>query len=120
MDPFSQEVQHVLNVAREEADRLRHTHIGPEHLFLGLLNEDQSVAESVLTQQGITLDAARDHIATLPAASASSTTAPVDGRLQVIKLLVEQLRLSTRSNPTCTEVQHLGAGPRGDIPSSLG
>jgi ATP-dependent Clp protease ATP-binding subunit ClpC len=96
--PFSREVQHVLNGAREEADRLRHTHIGPEHLFLSLLIEDQSVAASVLNQQGIRLEAARDHIAMQPPTpSPSSTTAPVDGRLQAIKLLVEQLSRADRS-----------------------
>jgi ATP-dependent Clp protease ATP-binding subunit ClpA len=102
--PFSQEVKHVLNVAGEEADRLRHTHIGPEHLFLGLLNEDQSVAASVLNRQGITLDAARDHIAMQPAASASRTTAPVDGRLQVIKLLVEQLSHADKNGSEAWEL----------------
>jgi ATP-dependent Clp protease ATP-binding subunit ClpA len=106
---------------------LRHTHIGTEHLFLGLLSEDQSVAASVLNQQGITLEAARDHIAMQPAAvSPSNTTAAVDGRLQVIKGLVEQLShaerngrdavelvtRSTRSSPTCTDVPHLGAAVR--------
>jgi ATP-dependent Clp protease ATP-binding subunit ClpA len=95
--PFSRETQHVLNGAREEADRLRHTHIGAEHLFLGLLSEDQSVAASVLNQQGITLEAVRDHIAMQPAAaSPSSTTAPIDGRLELIKLLVAQLSHADR------------------------
>jgi ATP-dependent Clp protease ATP-binding subunit ClpC len=61
--PFSREVKQVFIGAQEEADRLRHTHIGPEHLFLGLLREDQSVAASVLNQHGITLEAARDDIA---------------------------------------------------------
>jgi ATP-dependent Clp protease ATP-binding subunit ClpC len=95
--PFSREVRHVLHDARDEADRLRHTHIGPEHLFLGLLTEDQSVAASVLNQQGITLEAARDHVAMRPAAaSPSSATAPFDGRLQMIKLLVAQLSHADR------------------------
>jgi ATP-dependent Clp protease ATP-binding subunit ClpC len=103
--PFSREVQHVLNGARLEADRLRHPHIGPEHLFLALLIEDQSVAASVLNQQGVTLEAARDHIATQPVASSpSSTTAPVDGRLQAIKLLVEQLGHADRSGREAAEL----------------
>lgn len=36
--PFSREVQDALNGARDEADRLRHRHIGSEHLFLGVVN----------------------------------------------------------------------------------
>jgi ATP-dependent Clp protease ATP-binding subunit ClpC len=103
--PFSREVQHVLNGAREEADRLRHTHIGPEHLFLGLLGEDQSVAASVLNQQRITLEAARDHIAMQPAAAPpSSSTVSVDGRLHAIKLLVEQLSHADRNGSEAVEL----------------
>jgi ATP-dependent Clp protease ATP-binding subunit ClpA len=103
--PFSREVQHVLNVAREEADRLRHTHIGPEHLFLGLLSEDQSVAASILNQQGITQQAARDHIAAQPAAASDlSSMANVDGRLQAIKVLVELLSHADRNGSETAEL----------------
>jgi ATP-dependent Clp protease ATP-binding subunit ClpC len=103
--PFSREVQQVLNGAPEEANRLRHTHIGPEHLFLGLLSEKQSVAASLLNRQGIALEAARDHIAMQPPTpSPSSTPAPVDGRLQAIKLLVEQLSRADRSGREAVEL----------------
>ncbi len=103
--PFSREVQHVLNVAREEADRLRHTHIGPEHLFLGLLSEDQSVAASLLNQQGITQLATRDHIAAQSAAASHlSSIANVDGRLLAIKILVEQLGRADRNSSEAVEL----------------
>jgi ATP-dependent Clp protease ATP-binding subunit ClpC len=95
--PFSPEVGRALTNTEQEADRLRHLHIGPEHLFLALLGEDQSVAASVLNQQGVTQAAAREYVATLPAAAPSSgTTVSVDGRLQAIKLLVEQLSRADR------------------------
>jgi ATP-dependent Clp protease ATP-binding subunit ClpC len=97
--PFSPDVKRALNHAAEEADRLRHKYIGPEHLFLGLLREEQSVAASVLNQQGVTLAAAREHIATLPAtASPSGTTVSFDGRLQAIKRLVDELSGADRES----------------------
>jgi ATP-dependent Clp protease ATP-binding subunit ClpC len=97
--PFSQEVKRALNHAAEEADRLRHKHIGPEHLLLALLHEDESLAASVLSQQGVTLAAAREHVATLPAtASPSGTTVPFDGRLQAIKRLVDELSHADRES----------------------
>jgi ATP-dependent Clp protease ATP-binding subunit ClpC len=37
--PLSNESKRVLAYAAEEAERLGHKHIGPEHLFLGLLRE---------------------------------------------------------------------------------
>jgi hypothetical protein len=57
------------------------------------------VAASVLSQQGVTLAAAREHIATLPAvASPSGTPVSFDGRLQAIKLAVEQLSRADRGS----------------------
>ena len=97
--PFSPDVKRTLNHAGEEADRLGHKHIGPEHLFLGLLREEQSMAVSILKPQGVTLAAAREYIATLPEpALASGTTVPVVGRLQAIKQLVEQLSRADRES----------------------
>ena len=42
--------------AAEEADRLSHDYIGTEHLLLGLLREQGSVAADVLTSRGLRLD----------------------------------------------------------------
>jgi ATP-dependent Clp protease ATP-binding subunit ClpC len=90
--PFSQETQHCLNFACEEADRFQHKHIGPEHLFLGMLRADRSLAASILIDQGITLEAARDHIGTAPSPpSPANETTGGDSRLEFIKHLVEQL-----------------------------
>jgi ATP-dependent Clp protease ATP-binding subunit ClpC len=103
--PFNPEVGRALNSAPEEADRLRHAQIGPEHLLLALLNEDQSVAASVLNQQGVTLAAAREYIATQPlAASPPGRTTRVDGILETIKDLVEQLGHAERSSSEAMEL----------------
>src|SRR5687768_5974169 len=42
--PFSAAAEQVLRHAAEEADRLSHDHVGTEHLLLGLLRADGSVA----------------------------------------------------------------------------
>jgi enamine deaminase RidA (YjgF/YER057c/UK114 family) len=57
--PFSDELKRVLQYAAEEADRLLHHYIGTEHLLLGILREERSVAASVLMEQGMRLDTAR-------------------------------------------------------------
>lgn len=49
----------VLTLAQDEAGRERHAHIGTEHLLLGLLAEEQTVAAAALRQAGLTLEAAR-------------------------------------------------------------
>jgi ATP-dependent Clp protease ATP-binding subunit ClpA len=63
--PFSLEVKRVLGFAAEEADRLRHNYIGTEHLLLGILREERSVAGSLLMEKGMRLHAVRGDIVTL-------------------------------------------------------
>jgi len=60
--PFSAESKRALAFATEEADRLLHTYIGTEHLLLGILREEQSLAASVLAGRGIRLGAVRDDL----------------------------------------------------------
>ena len=42
--PFATETKRALQYTAEEADRLLHTYIGTEHLLLGILREDRSLA----------------------------------------------------------------------------
>ena len=60
--PFSASCQRVLEYAVEEADRLSHDHIGTEHLLLGLLREEPSIAADVLAARGLKIDAVRQTI----------------------------------------------------------
>jgi ATP-dependent Clp protease ATP-binding subunit ClpC len=50
--PFSEECKRALNSAVEESDRLGHKHIGTEHILLGLLREERSVAAEILREHG--------------------------------------------------------------------
>ncbi len=63
--PFSAETKRVLQFAAEEADRLLHNYIGTEHLLLGLLREEPSVAASILMEKGMRLSSVRDDIVSL-------------------------------------------------------
>ena len=60
--PFSTETKRVLQHAAEEADRLLHNYIGTEHLLLGILREERSVAASILTAKGMRLTGVREGI----------------------------------------------------------
>jgi enamine deaminase RidA (YjgF/YER057c/UK114 family) len=60
--PFSAETKRLLQFAAEEADRLLHNHIGPEHLLLAMLREERSVAASILMANGLRLDTVREDI----------------------------------------------------------
>jgi len=57
--PLSKQSNHVLVFASEEADRFGHKYIGTEHLLLGLLREEKSMAATLLDEYGIELQAMR-------------------------------------------------------------
>ncbi|MDQ3254402.1 MAG: DUF1343 domain-containing protein, partial [Acidobacteriota bacterium] len=61
--PLAPETKRVLAFAHEESDRLQHRHIGTEHLLLGLLREERSMAAEILYERGLRLQAVRDEVA---------------------------------------------------------
>ena len=81
--PFSADTKRVLQFAAEEADRLLHTYIGTEHLLLGILREERSVAASILIEKGMRLASVRDDIVQL----LNEKTAPT--RVKETPLLAE-------------------------------
>jgi len=52
---FSQRIKDVLSYSKEEAIRLGNTHIGTEHLFLGILRDGEGLAIDVLVSLGVDL-----------------------------------------------------------------
>ena len=53
---FTDRVRKVLQMAREEATRLRHEHVGTEHILLAVIKEGEGVAAAVLTNLNVDLD----------------------------------------------------------------
>jgi ATP-dependent Clp protease ATP-binding subunit ClpC len=56
--PLSPSAKRVLAYAADESDKLNHPHIGTEHLLLGLIREEGSLASELLLARGITADEA--------------------------------------------------------------
>lgn len=61
--PFSQNVKKVLDVASEEAKKLGHNYIGPEHILIAIMSGYSGIAYIVLENNGITVDALRRTVA---------------------------------------------------------
>jgi ATP-dependent Clp protease ATP-binding subunit ClpC len=61
--PLSDEAKRVLAYAAEEAHRLAHSHIGVEHLFLGLLRERNTRVGKLLRDRGVNENTVRETIA---------------------------------------------------------
>ena len=83
--PFSAETKRVLQFAAEEADRLLHNYIGTEHLLLGILREERSVASTVLSEKGMRLKSVREDIVQL----LNEKTAPARVKEKETPLLTE-------------------------------
>jgi ATP-dependent Clp protease ATP-binding subunit ClpC len=75
--PLSNECKRVLAYAAEEAERLSNRHIGTEHLLLGLLREEKSLAAQLLLESGLRLGAAREAIKHFEKEASAARTEPV-------------------------------------------
>ncbi len=58
-DRFTGRARRVLTLAQEEAQRLGHSYIGPEHILLGLVREGDGIAARVLDNLGAQLPKVR-------------------------------------------------------------
>ena len=57
MNYNTERVRKVLSMARQEAIRLQHDYVGPEHILLGLIGEGGGVAARVLARMDVELEA---------------------------------------------------------------
>jgi len=118
--PLAPETKRVLHYSHEESDRLQHRHIGTEHLLLGLLREERSMAAQILFERGLRLAAVRDEIARQSGAdsrhrkdiphllefsrdltedASNDRLDPLIGRDNEIERLVQILCRRTKNNP---------------------
>ena len=79
--PFSAETKRALQHAAEEADRLLHTYIGTEHLLLGILREDRSLAASILMEKGLRLNNVREDVVSLLSEKSAAPPRPKEAPL---------------------------------------
>lgn len=61
--PLTNDAKRALCYGAEEADRLAHRWIGPEHLLLGLLREKAGLAAGMLESRGLEAAKLREHFA---------------------------------------------------------
>ena len=74
--PFTPRAKKVLELAVEEAQNMGHSHVGTEHLLLGLIREEEGVAAQVLENLGVRLDIVREEVISLLGEGQPGPTAP--------------------------------------------
>jgi ATP-dependent Clp protease ATP-binding subunit ClpC len=67
---FTERARQTIVLAQEHARELQHTRIGTEHLLLGLLGADGSIAAVPLARQGLTTDRVQAEVVRLVARGA--------------------------------------------------
>src|SRR5687767_10677596 len=120
--PLSPESKRVLSFAAEEAERMLHNYIGTEHVLLGLMREEKSVASGILSEKGMRLNSVREDIVSLlnekanlgktketpllsefsrdlTEAAARGSLDPLVGREDELARIVQMLCRRTRNNP---------------------
>jgi len=95
-DRFNDRAKRVLALAQDEAIRLNHNYIGPEHLLLGLIREGEGVAARVLEHLGVQLSAARSGVEST-IGRGEATTAPSSITLhprtkKIIELAIDEAK----------------------------
>jgi ATP-dependent Clp protease ATP-binding subunit ClpA len=107
---FTDRSRRVVVLAQEEARLLGHNYIGTEHLLLGLIAEDESVAARTLRALGITLDSAREQARQVVGPSHEEPTGHIPFTPRAKKVLELSLReaLSLKSGYIGTEHLLLG------------
>jgi ATP-dependent Clp protease ATP-binding subunit ClpA len=94
---FTDRVRKVLEMAREEAARLRHEFVGTEHILLGLIREGEGIAAAVLTNLNVELEDIRRRIEETvikgAAARAAGPDLPYTGRAKkVLEMAMAEMR----------------------------
>jgi ATP-dependent Clp protease ATP-binding subunit ClpA len=59
---FTPAAHRVVELADQEADRLRHGYLGPEHVLVGIVGQAESPAGRVLRARGLDLEAVRGEL----------------------------------------------------------
>src|SRR5205807_1380276 len=124
---FTERARRVVFFAQEESARLGENYVGTEHLLLGLVREDDSVAARILNQLGVPLGRIRAEIERQVTRGHGSLGADMQltpRAKRVIDLAYEEAR---RLNNNYIGTEHLllgliheGDGPAGRVLMKLG
>ena len=89
---FSPRVKDVITFSREEALRLNHDYIGPEHLLLGILREGEGVAVKIMQTLDVDLFELRKYIE--KTTSKKATNKKSAGNIPLVKQAEKALKIT--------------------------
>jgi ATP-dependent Clp protease ATP-binding subunit ClpA len=91
--PLTNECKMALNLAAEESERLAERHIGTEHLLLGMLRVEGSLAAKLLRKSGLNPEAIREQLAKAPGSvSLRALAEPSRGTITALESFLSGLK----------------------------
>jgi hypothetical protein len=104
---FTDRARQAIYLAQEEARLLRHDHVGPEHLLLGLLYEGEGVAATALESLGISLEDVREQVEEIIGHGQSSAEGHIPFAPQAKKALEVSLREALQLGHSYIGTEHV-------------
>ena len=114
--PFSTETRRALQFAAEEADRLLHNYVGTEHLLLGILREERSLAAMILFEKGMSLQSVREDIVALLSEKTTMAKARGDAAARRVQPRPHRVGLAQPARPAGRAGHRGRAGAAGPLP----
>jgi prophage maintenance system killer protein len=107
---FTDRARRAVQLAQEEARRLRRNYVGTEHLLLGLLGEGEGVAAKALESLGISLEAVRGQVEELIGHGQSAPAGHIPFTPRAKKALALSLREALQLGHNYVGTEHLLLG----------
>jgi hypothetical protein len=107
---FTERAKKVLTLAQEEAESAGHSYIGPEHLLIGLLREEEGLAARALGTLGVALDGTREAIRAELGTTPRTAISQIIPTARVKKVIEAAFEESQRMGHAYVGTEHLLLG----------
>ncbi len=103
---FTPNLKKVLKLAVEETRNMGYNYIGTEHLFFGLIKEEESIGARILIKFGVTLEKARAGIISILERIKEVAEIQFSKDLQCLLILAAK-KAQTTDDVSCVGINHL-------------
>ncbi|MBO5938480.1 MAG: ATP-dependent Clp protease ATP-binding subunit [Clostridia bacterium] len=104
---FTQKAQLALQCAMSTAREMGHTYIGSEHLLLGLLSDENSIAARLLVAKGVSIEGLRKTVIEIAGFGAPSSLSPDDMTPRLRRIIEGAATESLRCGARYLGTEHL-------------
>ena len=106
-DRFSESAKGALTRAQDEAERGGQSYIGTEHLLLGLMEQEDGLAQKILTNLGIKLAELRAAMEKVLASSQPGVVESITPTSRVKRIIELSFEIARRENSPVVDTSHM-------------